>query len=237
MARRSHVFLCSLSILIGLTFSFFAIQNGLHGYHFSSNSITANGSVTSFKKTSRTDQSGTYFVYTPIVSFVDNKGQSHEISGSLSDPNPSERIGTNVTVLYPSLAPQEARIFRFTELYLAATILGGFALLFLLMGLLPLVLGVYRNKKISALKTLNTKVDAIVTDINQTYVRQGLIVHKFYYIKATYTDKNTNQHYSFSSKKYRGKFNKQPNIAINDIVKVLIDPTNPQKEYFMVIDE
>ncbi len=237
MAGRSTVFLCSLSILIGIGLGFFAIQNGLYWYQFSSKALTANGIVTSFKSASKTDRSGTYLVYTPIVSFVDNKGQGHQISGSISDPNPSERIGANMTVLYPPSAPQDARIYRFTELYLVAVILGGFALLFLLMGLIPLVLAVYRNKQISSLRILNNTIDATVTDVIQTNIHQGLIVHKFYYVKASYTDKSTSQHYSFSSKKYRGKFNKLPNIAVNDTVKVLIDPTNPQKNYFMVIDE
>lgn len=237
MARRSNLFLCTVSILIGLIFSFFAIQNGLHWYQFSSKALPAIGTVTSFKSADKTDRSGTYLVYTPIISFVDDKGQNHQISGSISDPNPSERIGTNVPVLYLPSAPQEARIYRFAELYLVATILGGFALLFLLMGLIPLLLEAYRRKKINALQILNTKVDAVVSEIIQTNVRQGFIVHKFYYIKATYTDKNTNTHYSFSSKKYRGKFNKLPKITVNDVVTVLIDPINPQKHYFMVIDE
>ncbi len=238
MARsRPNLFLCSVGILIGLALGFFAIQNGLYWYQFSRTAITTNGSVTSFKSENRTDRSGTYLVYTPIVSFLDNKGVTHQISGKISDPNPQERIGTNVTVLYPEKSPQEARIYRFTELYLAASILGGFAVLFLLMGIIPLFLAWYRNKKIHSLQESNTSVEAKVSEIVQTDIRQGLIVHKFYYIKATYTDKSTNQHYSFSSKKYRGKFNKMPDIAVNDIVKVFIDPTNPQKDYFMVIDE
>lgn len=135
--KRFWVFLW---VLIALIPSYFALQSYLYWRNFTFTGISTTGTIIRLHEEEKNDSHGySYTVYTPIFSFVANDSKKYEVQGSYSSRNTSDRLGDIVPIIYNPQQPSEAKISRFSDLYLKATALAGLALFCLFLGLWPLI--------------------------------------------------------------------------------------------------
>jgi len=226
--------LCVFSIIIGVITLYFATNNYLYWSHFEHVATKTTGTIVRFAQSTSSDSSGSYQVYTPIFSFTDQFSKKHEVKAKASERNPSDRLGDLVPVIYEPSKPEEAKMYRFTELYLWASLLGAFALIMLFLGIFPLLKHNYQNKKIQWLIDNGEKVEANVNKVKLINIRQSaFVVAKLYTIEAEWKDPSSGQTYSFSSKKYGARIFSDPSPQLAKTVTVLIDRNNPSKNYVM----
>ena len=118
------------SIGAGLVFAGVTAALALRESRFAATALRAQGEVVAL----RADGSG----YRPEVRYTDAAGQVQQfLAGTSSDP-PGYAVGEPVPVLYAPADPRTARIDSFVQRWLLPAIFGGFALLWLGIGLAPL---------------------------------------------------------------------------------------------------
>ncbi|HNY31436.1 MAG TPA: DUF3592 domain-containing protein [Fibrobacteria bacterium] len=80
-------------------------------------------------------------LYAPIVEFLDHQGQSRtHRSGTYSSPQKLD-AGDSVTIAFDPLAPDQATLLSFSEMYLPHTVGLGFGVVAMLVGGLMVVTG------------------------------------------------------------------------------------------------
>jgi len=111
---------------------------------FRERAVTTQGMIVDLEARSGTEGGTTY---APVYRFTDEQGAEHTVTSRLAtNPNPYE-VGDTVSVLYPPEEPSKARLDRFGEMWLWATIVGVIAaiplgLVVVLVVVVPLILRV-----------------------------------------------------------------------------------------------
>ncbi len=224
-----YIFTITGAILCFIAFSFYNSTST-----FKSNSIKTLGSITgvdshiskSSRKSSGSSSSSTKKtkMYTPIVTFDDNKGNSHTIissSSSSSYPNLNEEVD----VYYNPNNPEDAKLGTFMNLWGGAVIfsfLGGISLFF---GILFFVITIRKQKKNKDLKQNGYPIEADFQNVslNQSVSMNGKCP---YNIISQWQDPQTSKLYIFESDDI---WFDPTNYIQNNKVKVLIDKNNPKK--------
>jgi hypothetical protein len=130
-ARKAPTFLFGIFLLIGLGLLGGAAYLALDTRADIARAETAAGTVIDL--IGRRDSDGDT-IYYPHVQYLTRSGETVEFSGAVGSSPPAFEIGEAVSVLYDPVAPQEARIDTFFQLWFGALILGGIGLVFTLIG-------------------------------------------------------------------------------------------------------
>jgi hypothetical protein len=106
-------------------------------------SAKAVGTVTGFGR--RAGRRG--WVYCPQVAFIDAGGRTVEFESEVGAQPPSFAVGQKVQIIYQKNNPQKAEIDSLTTLWLMPGCLVVMALVFMFLGLMLFVLGIFVHLK------------------------------------------------------------------------------------------
>ena len=200
---------------------------------FKNNSIKTSGTITSvdsYISTSSSKSSSSRNkktkMYTPIVSFKDDKGTIHEITSNTSSstyPTLNERID----VYYNPANPNDSKIGTFMNLWGGVVIfffLGG---LFLFFGILFFIITIKNKNRKNYLKQNGYPIE---TDFQKVNINQAISMNgkNPYKIISQWQDPQTSKLYIFESDDI---WFDPSSFIVNDKINVLIDKNNPKKYY------
>lgn len=101
-----------------LTTTFFLLYNN---YKFLETAVIFQGTVIGFENY---HSSGHSVLFRPIVKFIDEKEHNIEFVSNSANSRRQYQVGEKVEVIYNSIAPNEAKINSFFEIWGVATITG-----------------------------------------------------------------------------------------------------------------
>jgi hypothetical protein len=173
------------------------------------------------------DSSGCDRMYRPVVRFSTASGRQLTFTASgASDREP--QLGGTVTVFYPAARPQDARIDRFLDFWLAPLITGIVGLVFTAVGLPLLINWIRRRRTDSWLADSGRRVSA---DLDAVRINPRLRINGVHpwQVHASWLDPATGQRYRFRS----DNLMEDPRDLLGDRteVDVIIDPGDPGGRY------
>lgn len=129
-------------LIVGLVLLGIASYMGYNKYTFLQNAVTAKATVVSYRTTTDTEtkkngnrrstKKTTY--YYPTFEFKDHQNRITQVESNVGEGNSKPySIGSQVEIVYAKENPQDAKIKSFLNLWLFTTIVGGFAMIFLLL--------------------------------------------------------------------------------------------------------
>lgn len=206
-----------LAMLVGAFFMYSDTRE------FLSKAVATEGTVTHLVRSRSSDST----TYKPVVEFKNQNGGLVEFTSSIGSNPPSYSQGEVVEVLYQKASPEKAKIRDFFSLWGGPTILGGLGILFFTVGLLIILVGSLKGRKIKYLKQSGVPVTAKFqsVEINGSLEVNG---RNPYQILAQWENPITSELHIFNSENLWF----DPTDYINqDEITVLIEKDNPKKYY------
>lgn len=172
----------------------------------------------------RSDNSTTY---APVVTFTTKKGNKIEFTSSVSSNPPSYSEGESVEVFYDPAEPKDASINGFASLWLGPLILGILGTVFFLIGFGIILFGFLKQRKTLYLRDNGKRID---TKFVQVHLNYSMAVNgrNPFQISSQWINPQTNEMYVFESDSI---WFDPTEFIKDDIIKVMIDPSNPKKYY------
>jgi hypothetical protein len=162
----------------------------------------------------------------PVVRFPTSATQTITVVGSTASSPPAYGIGEKLRVYYDPARPQRAVIDTFLERWFVVALLGGFAGLFLLIGIGFLFVVRLSGRRIARLKGTGHKVPGRIVDVRQNlFVRINL--GNPWKIAVDYEVNGVSFHTNslFISKDPR------PQLAGRSHIDVWVDPRDPENAW------
>ncbi|WP_206733612.1 DUF3592 domain-containing protein [Flavobacterium sp. YO12] len=172
----------------------------------------------------RSDNSTTY---APVVSFTTKAGNKIEFTSSVSSNPPSYSEGESVEVLYDPAEPKDASINGFASLWIGPLIFGILGTVFFLIGFGIILFGILKQRKTQYLRDNGKRIE---TKFVQVHLNYGMAVNgrNPFQISSQWLNPQTNEMYVFESDNI---WFDPTEFIKSDIIKVMIDPSNPKKYY------
>ena len=172
----------------------------------------------------RSDNSTTY---APVVSFTTKAGNKIEFTSSVSSNPPSYSEGESVEVLYDPAEPKDASINGFASLWIGPLIFGILGTVFFLIGFGIILFGILKQRKTQYLRDNGKRIE---TKFVQVHLNYGMAVNgrNPFQISSQWLNPQTNEMYVFESDSI---WFDPTEFIKSDIIKVMIDPSNPKKYY------
>lgn len=172
----------------------------------------------------RSDNSTTY---APVVSFTTKAGNKIEFTSSVSSNPPSYSEGESVEVLYDPEEPKDASINGFASLWIGPLIFGILGTVFFLIGFGIILFGILKQRKTQYLRDNGKRIE---TKFVQVHLNYGMAVNgrNPFQISSQWLNPQTNEMYVFESDNI---WFDPTEFIKGDIIKVMIDPSNPKKYY------
>lgn len=114
---------------------------------FKAEALATEGTVVDFDVERTTEDGKSKTMYSPIVEYTIEDGQTLTFTGSSSSSSPSYDRGEKVKVLYSKVTPERARLDGFMDNWFGPLILGFFGVIVTLVGWFLFVGGI-RNRKV-----------------------------------------------------------------------------------------
>ncbi len=172
----------------------------------------------------RSDNSTTY---APLVSFTTKAGNKIEFTSAVSSNPPSYSEGESVEVLYDPADPKDASINGFASLWIGPLVFGILGTVFFLIGFGIILFGILKQRKTQYLRDNGKRIE---TKFVQVHLNYGMAVNgrNPFQISSQWLNPQTNEMYVFESDSI---WFDPTEFIKDDIIKVMIDPSNPKKYY------
>ncbi len=159
--NRTVTFISVIFIFVGLGMLVGSIFSAFTQYTFSQTAKSTTGTVTyMLRKISHRSGKSDSLSYKPVVSFVDEKGNTFEFESDVSSNPPEFVKGQTVSIVYDPANPQSAYIDDFASRWMVSLILGFMSLIFGGIGGGMLLYEYLHAKKIEWLKSNGHRVAA-----------------------------------------------------------------------------
>lgn len=176
--------------------------------------------------------SGCTTTFYPVVRYHAADGRQITFESN-SGSNRPPQVGQQVTVLYQKDDPQAARLDSFAAFWLAPLVTGGLGLVFTGVGVTLVGLYLRRRRLDAWLDTHGRRIDAAVQGARMNLNVSINGVHPWQ-LFAGWLDPSTGRRYTFASENL--PYNPTDRMAGQQTVQVLIDPSDPDGRYRMVLD-
>lgn len=204
---------------------------------FLKTAVGADGKVVDLipRDSSRTENGRTVHSvsYYPVIEFPVN-GQVVKFESSTGSNPPSYSTGERVSVLYNPVAPAQAKINSFFDLWGAALIASGLGLVFSSIGIGVIYFGIRRKQDKAWLKQFGSRIQARVLEVrlNTSYKVNG---RSPWVIDCQWQDGGSGKVYVFTSDSLW--FDPSAMIAKDSMIDVLVDQNQPEKRNRVQIPE
>jgi len=221
-------------IILGAILLVCAIVDVKSTLHFLNTAQKTTGEVISLQErvSHDTDQNGSSYhdvTYAPIIRFVDNQNQVITYTSSISSSNPSYHVNEKVPVLYTPGQPSEAKIYRFSEIWLTTIIFSAMGGIFMILGLaFVFLLGGKSKKTIADLKLHGRRIE---TTLQEVMYDESIQINgrSPFIILSQFADNVHNTVSVFKSEKIW--FDPSHYVSEDKPISVYVNKENPKKYY------